>query len=411
MSTRPCYDLFEAFGVELEYMIVDRVTLAVRPLADVLIHEKTGQYVADVDNGPVAWSNELVNHVVELKTNGPAPLLDGLAALFHANVVEINERLRPHGAMLLPTGAHPLMDPRTETHLWPHEYNEVYSLYNRLFDCRGHGWANLQSTHLNLPFRDEDGFGRLHAAIRVLLPVIPALSASTPLLDGALTGFADSRLETYRHNQDRFPVITGRVIPEAVFTKADYHRRIYRPINEALRPFDTDGVLDHTFVNSRGAIARFDRNAIEIRIIDLQECPAADLAILAGVVAVLRALVAERWVPLAAVKTWHEDALAAIFLDVVRHAERAVITDRAYLRLFGLEASEATAGALWRHLVAAMRDDLPGDAAGVLEHLLTQGSLATRITRRLGDDVTPGRIREVYHELAACLAENRLFEA
>ena len=32
-------------------------------------------------------------------------------------------------------------------------------------------------------------------------------------------------------------------------------------------------------MNSRGAIARFDRNAIEIRVIDVQECPKADLAI------------------------------------------------------------------------------------------------------------------------------------
>jgi hypothetical protein len=31
--------------------------------------------------------------------------------------------------------------------------------------------------------------------------------------------------------------------------------------------------MDHHFANSRGAIARFDRGAIEIRVIDIQECP------------------------------------------------------------------------------------------------------------------------------------------
>jgi hypothetical protein len=86
--------------------------------------------------------------------------------------------------MLLPTGAHPLMDPFTETRLWPHEHKEIYNLYNRIFDCRGHGWSNLQSTHLNLPFSGDAEFKKLHAAIRLLLPLIPALSASTPLLDG-----------------------------------------------------------------------------------------------------------------------------------------------------------------------------------------------------------------------------------
>ena len=53
---------------------------------------------------------------------------------------------------------HPWMDPRAAS-LWPHEYGEVYAAYDRIFDCRRHGWANLQSVHLNLPFADEREFG------------------------------------------------------------------------------------------------------------------------------------------------------------------------------------------------------------------------------------------------------------
>ena len=280
MVVKRRYSLFEVFGVELEYMVVDRTTLAVRPLVDRLFFDMTGNWTADVDNGDIAWSNELVNHVVEFKTNGPAPALEGLAERFHANVLQLNDRLAFYGAQLLPSGAHPLMDPFTETVLWPHEYSDVYRLYNRIFDCRGHGWANLQSTHLNLPFRNDDEFGPLHAATRVLLPILPALSASTPLLDGALTGYADSRLETYRHNQERIPSIAGQVIPEAVFTRAAYYERIFQPIRNDIRPFDTDNLLDQHFLNSRGAIARFDRGALEIRVLDLQEAPLADLAIL-----------------------------------------------------------------------------------------------------------------------------------
>ncbi|RMH67126.1 MAG: glutamate--cysteine ligase [Bacteroidetes bacterium] len=402
------YPLFSVFGVELEYMIVDRTTLAVRPLADVLIRHVTGTYTSDVDRGLLAWSNELVNHVIELKTNGPVPALDGLAEAFRQEVRAINEVLAAHDAMLLPTGAHPLMDPLTETQLWPHEYSEVYGLYNRLFDCRGHGWSNLQSTHLNLPFRDDAEFGRLHAAVRVLLPIIPALSASTPLLDGRLTGLADSRLEHYRHNQARIPEIAGVVIPEAVFTEADYHARIFRPIDAAIRPHDTEGVLDHHFLNSRGAIARFDRGAIEIRVIDLQESPAADLAILQGLVAVLRRLVGETWTDQATQRAWSEHDLAALFLDVIRTAEHTVIRSPAYLRLFGLEAETATAQDLWRHLLDQIRPELPLEAARTLATIVEWGSLASRIVRRLGDDVTPERIRTLYHELARCLVANTL---
>ena len=50
-------------------------------------------------------------------------------------------------------------------------------------------------------------------------------------------------------------------------------------------------------VPARGAIARFDRNAIEIRVLDVQECLQADLAVCSAIVAVLHLLV-ERFMPL-----------------------------------------------------------------------------------------------------------------
>lgn len=404
----PTYPLFDVFGVELEYMIVDRETLAVRPVADELLRSVAGAYVSDVERGAIGWSNELVNHVVELKTSAPVPSLAGLDASFVESIAEVNERLAAFDAMLLPTGAHPLMDPYTETRLWPHEYNEIYSLYNRIFDCRGHGWSNLQSTHLNLPFQGDDEFGRLHAAIRVLLPILPALSASTPILDGRFTGFLDARLEAYRHNQARIPSIAGRVVPEPVFTEAEYHRRIFTPIIEAIRPYDTEEVLDHHFLNSRGAIARFDRGAIEIRVLDIQECPGADVAILQAVVAVLRALVAERWAPLAEQQAWTTEALASLFEAVVRDGEATRIETPGFAALFGAGDGTATAGALWRHLVDEVRAELPGDSARRLEVILSEGTLATRILRHLGGEVTPPRLRECYRSLARCLAENRM---
>jgi len=34
-------------------------------------------------------------------------------------------------AMLMPSAAHPWMNPLTETKLWPHDSNEVYDIYNK----------------------------------------------------------------------------------------------------------------------------------------------------------------------------------------------------------------------------------------------------------------------------------------
>jgi glutamate---cysteine ligase / carboxylate-amine ligase len=294
--------LFEGFGVELEYMVVADDSLDTRPVVDELLRAAAGtdEYVSDVEFGTIAWSNELVLHVLELKTNGPAAALEGLDELFHANVRRANELLAAHGARLLPTGMHPWMDPFAEMRLWPHENSPIYEAFNRVFDCRGHGWANLQSVHLNLPFADDAEFGRLHAAIRLLLPLLPGLAASSPIADGRLTGDLDHRLEVYRHNARRVPAVSGRVIPEPAFDRAAYDRLIFEPLFRDIAPLDPGGVLQEEFLNARGAIARFTRHAIEIRVLDVQECPARDLAVCAGIVAVLKRLVAEDWSPLAA---------------------------------------------------------------------------------------------------------------
>src|SRR5690606_17796342 len=144
--------LFQGFGIELEYMIVDRSTLAVRPVADELLRAVTGAYADAVDWTDTAWSNELVAHVIELKTQGPRAPLAGIAAPFAADVARINDLPEPLEAMLLPTAMHPWMDPRADTRLWPHGDATIYQTYDRIFGCQGHGWSNLQSMHLNLPF-------------------------------------------------------------------------------------------------------------------------------------------------------------------------------------------------------------------------------------------------------------------
>lgn len=403
--------LFDGFGVELEYMIVDRESLAVRPIADRLLSDAAGAPVSDYVNGPVTWSNEIVNHVIELKTTGPAPSLANLHAAFHADVREINERLATHGAMLLPTAAHPFMDPLRETRLWPHEFKEIYELYDRIFDCRGHGWSNLQSMHLNLPFRDDEEFGRLHAAIRLVLPLIPALAASSPLLDGSVTGLADSRLEAYRHNQDRIPSLGGKVIPERAFTRAEYDRLIYAQIRTDLAPFDRNGVLETHFANSRGAIARFDRGAIEIRLVDVQECPRADLAVAALIVEVVRALANERWATYPHQRAWSEDDLATILLRAIRTGDATPIGDRSFLRLFGLDAESATAGAVWRALFEDLQERFDAETAAALDALLRRGTLSAWITRRLDPKGGIASVLDTYRELAVCLAENTIASA
>lgn len=404
------WHLFERFGVELEYMIVDRRTLDVRPISDRVLRAMCGAYESEVEVGDLNWSNELVLHVIELKTGEPAATLNGLARTFQRDVERINGLLAEWDAMLLPTGVHPWMDPFREARLWPHDYSPVYQAFDRIFDCRGHGWSNLQSAHLNLPFRGDEEFGRLHAAVRLILPILPALAASSPLLDGRLQPFRDVRLEVYRKNAAKVPSVSGRVIPEPVFTRADYEREILQRIYGDLAPHDPEGVLQFEWANARGAIARFDRSTIEIRVLDVQECPAADLAITRLIVAVLQALAEERWSDSSSQRLWPVGRLEPIFLDGVRNADESVIRDEEYLAMFGLHLPEAAAGSLWRYLREQVLPRGIADAAeeDALNTLLSEGCLARRIMASLNGADDRATQAAVYRRLSDCLARGQM---
>jgi gamma-glutamyl:cysteine ligase YbdK (ATP-grasp superfamily) len=401
--------LLEGVGVELEYMIVDRSTLGVRPITNRLLRTVAGRYASEVDAGDLAWSNELALHVLEFKTPRPVRRLHGLAARFADHVRLANERLEALDAMLLPTAMHPWMDPDAEFRRWPHEYGEIYAAFDRIFDCRGHGWANIQSAHLNLSFSDDAEFGRLHAALRLVLPILPALAASSPCADGVRTPYLDTRLAVYRENARRVPSVSGRVVPEPVFTRAEYEDGLLAGIYADLAPLDPEGLLRHEWVNARGCIARFDRGSIEIRVLDVQECPAADLAVAAATLAAVR-LLADA--PPEEVRAWDVEPLVAVLDATVAAGDRAVIDDARYLRTLGWTgAPRCTAGELWADVLERTLGPDADEWRPALEVILEEGCLARRIAEAVGD--TPGRARleATYRDLARCLAEGTSFHA
>lgn len=402
------YHLFEVYGIELEYMLVNSNSFNVAPIVDVLLTKKNGELTSDVDNGTVAWSNELVAHVIEIKTNGPTNNINNLAEAFHKNITEINALLKPLNTRLLPTACHPTMNPLKDTQLWKHSYSEVYELYNRIFDCKGHGWSNVQSTHINLPFYDDKEFEKLHAAIRIILPLIPGLCASSPILDGKITGFKDTRLEYYKTNQKEIPEMTGLVIPERVFTKADYYATIFEPIKQVIKKYDTINILDHHFLNSRGAIARFDRNAIEIRLVDIQECPKADIAICALIIEVLKLLVNEDTTSLKKQKKWLKQDLYSILNAVIKDGEVYKISNLDYLELFGI-MQVSNVKNVWHHLYMLVKENITEDHQKALEIIFNHGTLSTRIVKALNQDVSVKNIELVYNQLAECLEKNKMF--
>ncbi|MDZ7764467.1 MAG: glutamate-cysteine ligase family protein [Melioribacteraceae bacterium] len=166
--------------------------------------------------------------------------------------------------------------------------------------------------------------------------IIPAIAASSPILDSNYTGFLDSRLEVYRKNQIKIPSIIGKIIPEQVFTRKDYEKVILNRVYQDIAPYDTENILQKEWLNSRGAIARFERNTIEIRVIDIQECPKADLALVGLFSLLLKELIDEKNITYEKQKSFSEDILAEIFLDTIKDGENALITNLHFLEIFGL---------------------------------------------------------------------------
>ncbi len=355
-----------------------------------------------MERGPISWSNELVRHVVELKTTKPARDLWSQVENFQTNIRDINNHLKNEGAQLLSTGMHPFMDPAKETQLWPHGCNDIYRAFDNLFNCRGHGWSNLQSVHLNLPFSNDEEFYRLHNAIRLLLPLIPSLTASSPIVEGKVASTLDTRLEYYRNNCRRIPLITGMVVPEPVKSRLDYEQKILQHIYAALP--ETAEILKHEWVNARGAIARFERNTIEIRVIDTQECPSMDVAILCFLRAILQALVNEHWTPTDSQYSLPTENLSKIFLKSLIDGDQTIVNDRDYLSAFGLPDKPHSTGEILLHLFGELSPKEGNkEWCSNIDYILKIGCLSRRIIKALGGKADKESILSVYKRIAHCL--------
>jgi hypothetical protein len=219
-------------------------------------------------------------------------------------------------------------------------------------------------------------------------------------------------MSVYATNAARVPSVVAAVVPEQVFTRREYEEDLLGAIYRDLAPLDPEGVLRHEWVNARGAIARFDRGAIEIRVLDVQECPAADLAVAGAAIAAVRALVEERHVSQRELRGWSVDALAAILREAVNAGDHAVLRDDDYLRVFGFPGrAPCHARDLWQHLIEteARRDSAFAEWEAALALYAAEGCLSRRIVRALGAAPSRPAIDRVYRALCDCLHSGRVF--
>jgi gamma-glutamyl:cysteine ligase YbdK (ATP-grasp superfamily) len=287
------YRTLEVLGPEHEFSIVNEELKAL-PIVDKIIKDFHGRITNFVEQQYYTFGKELQLHVMEIKPNKPFKSPEIFDEKMHEAVLEMFDHLeRKHKASLLGTGMHPLLR-LEETGVWPHRHQQIYREYSKVFNLKQHGWLNIQSFQLNLPYSNERKGIILHNLLANLCAYLPAVSASSPIYEGRLGGNVDNRLFFYMSNQKEVPSIVGDVIPEYISSFQQYRKEVVGKYSMDLARAGVENALLHKdWVNSRGVIFRFDRKALEIRVMDEQECVKSDVALSCFIRAALRWMIKE----------------------------------------------------------------------------------------------------------------------
>ena len=261
---------------------------------DKIIKDFHGRVVNFVELSNFTFGKEIQLHVMEIKPNMPFRSPENFEETMHAAVLTLTDFLESkYRAHLLGAGMHPLLK-LEETGVWPHRHKKIYQAYSKVFNLNQHGWLNIQSFQLNIPYSNEKSAIFMHNMLAEICAYLPAISASSPIYEGKLGENVDNRLHFYMLNQKEVPSITGDVIPEYVSSFKQYEKEIIERYSLDLAHAGVgECLLYEDWVNSRGAILRFDRKAIEIRVMDEQECVKSDVALSCFIRAVLRGLMRE----------------------------------------------------------------------------------------------------------------------
>jgi glutamate---cysteine ligase / carboxylate-amine ligase len=198
-----------------------------------------------------------------------------------------------------------------------------------------------------------------------------------------------------------------------VSSRVDYERRVLQPMFRAISSHDPDGILRHEWLNARGVIARFDRSALEIRVVDTQECPPVDVALAALVFDLAQSLYERQFAHPAFELQLPNRTLAEIFLKCVHEADRARIDSPEFLQLFGLARRECSAGALWENIAERLEREGSTYARlwrGTMEFVLTRGPLARRLLRAVGPRPSRAALHELYSALSEALETGKPFD-
>ena len=176
-------DLAITLGIEEEFFLVDPDT------RDLIADPDPGIFeICERDSGPHKVVRELLRTQVETNTRVCESVADVRAALYETRglVARAAER---YGAALMASSTHPFAAWRTQLITPRERYQRFAITFQETVRC-----FLIGGMHIHAGFGDPDSRIRVMTALRRYLPLLHALSASSPFNAGHETGFKSYRL-------------------------------------------------------------------------------------------------------------------------------------------------------------------------------------------------------------------------
>ena len=399
------YKTLEVFGPEHEFSIIDE-QLRPLPIVDALIKRFCGRVKNNFSFLDFALTKELQKHVIELKAVTPFRSPSNFEETMYRAVIKVLDMLDKFDAQLLGLGMHPTLR-LDEAQVWDHRDRKIYEVFDKIFGLKQHGWLNIQSFQLNISYHNEYEAVKLYNILARVLPYIPAISAASPIYESRFGEFIDNRLYYYGINQSRIPSITGEIVPEPIDSFETYRKFIIQRYSTDLMKANAPSyMINKEWINSRGVIIRFDRRAIEIRVMDEQECVKSDVALGCFIRALLRGLMQSNDVASSVIGLPYS-VLVKDFNEVVKNGLNAKIS----------HTECSTTRDLCRHLYKIAYENASEEERSylsVINKRIENGNLSETISNHVQKRAQRADLKEaiisIYSRLAEKLKKNEIYE-
>jgi gamma-glutamyl:cysteine ligase YbdK (ATP-grasp superfamily) len=389
------YKKLEAIGPEHEFSVVSE-EMKPMPIVEEIINEYYGRFRSPLCLPNFAIRREFPLHLVEIKARNPflSPELfeESMQTAVKSFLDFIDKKYK---AQILGTGMHPLLH-LEETDTRPND--KIAQEFTKIFPLKRHGWLNIQSFQLNISYSTEEEAVSLHNALVNLCAYLPAISAASPICEGQLTPYDDFRLYNYKIKCLEIPSITGDVVPEYISSISQFKSEVYE---RYITDLSTSGasVADFTdYINQRMVVFKSARKAIEIRVMDEQECIKSDVALSCFIRSTIRGLLASNneLIP--------HKLLVNDYNSIIKNGLEAEV-----LNPLGKTARRVCESFL--NLASEYADEEESKYLWIIEKRIKEGNLSNlirkRVVNRAQKTTSYEAVVSVYSELAKCTSNNQ----